>query len=738
MERALSTMQRGDMGLNAASKSYGVPKATLSRHEKCQNLYANGTVKYHGQSCTLTESMEEELVEHCLQLESMYFGLRVDDLRRLAFDLAEANGINHNFNREERMAGKKWYYAFMRRHPQLSLRKPENTSLARAQGFNKARVEAFFQMLGRIYDEEQLTPDRLYNMDETSLSTVQDGQKKIVGARGKRRIGAVVSNERGESTTCVVCMSASGSFVPPMLIYRRKRMKQELGSGAPPGTVLSAQEKGWMCSEGFCLWLKHFISIVKPTKDCKVVLVLDGHVTHAKNLEAINIAREAGVRMVSLPPHTMHRLQPLDVAFFAPLGTYYDESMRSWMRKHPGRAVTTWQVAELFGEAYGKAASVGIAMSGFRASGLWPLNLGVFCDADFSAAAVTDVTRSVTMTDSGTDHPASTTSPSLGTPSHDTFVSVIRSSELDAVNTDATTEVSVLTHDQPVIHSSSPSEPNLLQADIVSTLPTCTSSDPLPVTEILAPADSILTSSESSLSQSHVTNSKVQVPLVPADKISSSAIHVNAEPVFASAPADSDQHDDSSAIAVRSFYNRSKVSTTQSATSHSVTERTLDVESTVNPPRQIVHVSDMSPLPIIQQKEKSRVRKRTTQAAADLTSTPYKQQLEATPTNRKREARKRLTLPSSKPVNTKQKCRKKNPQKNTDSKDKAEKHSHEAESVVACHQCGFAFGDVADPLSTENWIKCTKCPSWFHDSCSEVNGLLDDDVFLCADCVNSM
>jgi len=84
------------------------------------------------------------------------------------------------------MPGKNWYYAFMRRHPKLSLREPESTSMARAQGFNKPRVLAFFKLLSKIYKEEQLTPDRLFNMDETSLSTVQDGQVKVIGAKEKK------------------------------------------------------------------------------------------------------------------------------------------------------------------------------------------------------------------------------------------------------------------------------------------------------------------------------------------------------------------------------------------------------------------------------------------------------------------------------------------------------------------------------------------------------------------------
>jgi len=102
-------------------------------------------------------------------------------------------------------------------------------------------------------------------------STVQDGQSKIIAQR-KRWVSAMTSNERGESVTCVVCASAAGWFIPPMLIYKRKRMKAELTNGAPPGSVFSVQKKGWMSHEGFVEWLKHFIYVVKPSKEAKVVL----------------------------------------------------------------------------------------------------------------------------------------------------------------------------------------------------------------------------------------------------------------------------------------------------------------------------------------------------------------------------------------------------------------------------------------------------------------------------------
>ena len=58
---------------------------------------------------------------------------------------------------------------------------------------------------------------------------------------------------------------------------------------------------------------------------------------------------------------------------------------------HVGRPVTTWQAAEILNVAYGKAASVQNAVSGFRKSGLWPLTIDDFQDSDYSAATLTDI-----------------------------------------------------------------------------------------------------------------------------------------------------------------------------------------------------------------------------------------------------------------------------------------------------------------------------------------------------------
>jgi hypothetical protein len=64
------------------------------------------------------------------------FGVTVNDLRRLEFQIAELNHFSHIFNKDKETAGKKWYYGFMRRHPHLILRQPKAISLSGTQSFS--------------------------------------------------------------------------------------------------------------------------------------------------------------------------------------------------------------------------------------------------------------------------------------------------------------------------------------------------------------------------------------------------------------------------------------------------------------------------------------------------------------------------------------------------------------------------------------------------------------------------
>ena len=72
------------------------------------------------------------------------YALMTTDVRRLAYELAERQNLQHPFDRNTQMAGKDWLRSFMARHPTLSIRVPIGTGLACINGFNWAAVNDFF------------------------------------------------------------------------------------------------------------------------------------------------------------------------------------------------------------------------------------------------------------------------------------------------------------------------------------------------------------------------------------------------------------------------------------------------------------------------------------------------------------------------------------------------------------------------------------------------------------------
>jgi hypothetical protein len=112
----------------------------------------------------------------------------------------------------------------LQRHPEISLRIPEPTSLARAAGFNRQCVGEFCKLLEKLVTDESLTPERIYNMDEIGFSMVQKSQK-MFARKGKHKIDAITSCERGRNVTFVCCVNTAGIYVPPLVIYPCKRMK---------------------------------------------------------------------------------------------------------------------------------------------------------------------------------------------------------------------------------------------------------------------------------------------------------------------------------------------------------------------------------------------------------------------------------------------------------------------------------------------------------------------------------
>lgn len=380
LEAAISAVRDG-RSVKSVSSEFSIPRTTLRDRLSSSNL----SEARLGRKPLFTKAQEMEIAEHVLLLAKMFFGLTKIELRRLAFEIAERKNIPNNFNKIERLAGVDWLNGFLKRNPGISLRKPEATSLNRVTAFNREEVELFYSNVENVMDKHKFSSTHIYNMDETGISTVQK-PAKILGPKGQKQVGSVTSWERGKTVTVCCSMSASGNYVPPMFIYPRKRMSHLLEKGGPEGAIYHCSKNGWINEELFAIWLEHFAKNVKPTKEDPVLLILDNHSSH-KTLQVFEFCRQNGIVIVSIPPHSSHRLQPLDITFYGPLKSAFNRECDMYMKSHPYEKITPYELASIFNKAYMRVATIEKAVSGFASTGIYPLDSNKFSEDDFAPAA---------------------------------------------------------------------------------------------------------------------------------------------------------------------------------------------------------------------------------------------------------------------------------------------------------------------------------------------------------------
>lgn len=78
--------------------------------------------------------------------------------------------------------------------------------------------------------------------------------------------------------------------------------------GASPDAIGVAHPSGLVQTNLFTQWMQHFIDKIKPSETSPVLLILDGHYSHTKNLDAIDQARKNNVYIISLPVHMAHKM----------------------------------------------------------------------------------------------------------------------------------------------------------------------------------------------------------------------------------------------------------------------------------------------------------------------------------------------------------------------------------------------------------------------------------------------
>lgn len=224
----------------------------------------------------------------------------------------------------------------------------------------------------------------IYNIDETGVTTVHV-PGKVIAEINSKEVTKFASAERVTFVTVCCAISAYGNSVPPCFVNPRVRVKDTMTKGAPPGSVASANPSGWMIGDNFELYLYHFIKHVKCTKQSPVFAILDNHDSHITPA-GISKSQGNGVVVLTIPPQTCHKLQPLDRGVFGPFKAYryFNQAADYWMLNNPGKPISIYDIPELVVVAFPKVMTPHNITKCFEKCGIYPFKPDIFTDDDFS------------------------------------------------------------------------------------------------------------------------------------------------------------------------------------------------------------------------------------------------------------------------------------------------------------------------------------------------------------------
>jgi hypothetical protein len=105
----------------------------------------------------------------------------------------------------------------------------------------------------------------------------------------------------------------------------------------------------------------------------RYLLILDGHISYV-SVEVVQEAKRVGLDLLTLPSHTSHTLQPLDVSIFKSFMQFSRQYRDYWMSRNMGEAASKETLAHWVSLVLKKALIESNIQQGYLATGIWPLN----------------------------------------------------------------------------------------------------------------------------------------------------------------------------------------------------------------------------------------------------------------------------------------------------------------------------------------------------------------------------
>jgi hypothetical protein len=308
----------------------------------------------------LTPWEETALVKYLLQMSDLGQPVRIKFIPFLAFVATHQRPAT---DRPLKPPGKNWAKAFETRHPETAAR--------RVMALDWDRHEK--NIAGKITHDPTILAENVYNMDETGVMLSMLGSVKVLVGKGDKRSyrGARVKRT---TVTAIECISADGRYLNPMIIWPTTTYRSNWTTFPTPRWQYACNESGYTDSNISLQWLKRlFDADTKERANGRPrVLICDGFGTH-ETLEILEHCFVNNIILCRLPSHTSYKLQPCDVAVFAPLKTACREQVER-LERGGVYSIGKEHFVALYSHARVRAFTSKNIKAGFTATGLIPFN----------------------------------------------------------------------------------------------------------------------------------------------------------------------------------------------------------------------------------------------------------------------------------------------------------------------------------------------------------------------------
>lgn len=319
---------------------------------------------------------------------------------------AFAQQLLTNSGSTERL-GNKWVTRFLGRHPEIRTLKGIAMDYKRLNGATPTSARALHSRLD-LKEVIKISSSNRYNVDEIGLMEGMGENDLVLGEARRSRIFLKDAFKR-VWITVMVCVSADGRALPPLVIFAGASVQQQWLGQDPTryeDWYFTTTTNGWTNTEVGLKWLREvFIPNSRPAdpKEWRL-LILDGHNSHTTE-EFMTLCLVNKIYVIYLPAHSSQVFQPFDVGVFNYLKRRFRHHFRERCFDRASESTDKvdflWALSRAWQDTMGRKKFI---LTGWEASGMWPVSLEKSLNSRFVKESP-EAERAAIVTESSHEEP---------------------------------------------------------------------------------------------------------------------------------------------------------------------------------------------------------------------------------------------------------------------------------------------------------------------------------------------